>query len=85
LGPATTAVAPILDGGEVSSISSALESAYDLSTANRLSPRFRYSQGTDLYGPSFVKSSGEWDQFLAVEPAIRDFLRPYVNAEILCS
>jgi len=78
-------VAPVLDGERVTGISAALESAFDLSGAKRLLPRFPYSQGTDLYGRSFVKRLSEWTRFLAAEPAIQDYLRPYVNAEILCS
>jgi hypothetical protein len=78
-------IPPVLDGERVATISAALESAFDLTSARRLKPRFRYSQGTDLYGLGFVKTRSEWEALVAVEPAIREYLRPYVNAEILCS
>lgn len=76
---------PVLDGEKVTSISAGLESAFDVSGAQRLQTQFRYSEGTHLYGLAFVKSRSEWRAFIDREPEIEPYLRPYVNAEILCS
>jgi hypothetical protein len=74
-----------LNGMPVASINSALEPTADLSAAKRLSPWLDYSQGTDLFGRAFIKSEVDWRPFLRAEPALTKFLRPYVNASILCS
>lgn len=76
---------PMLDGVQVHEIGASLESEGDLSSAKHLEPWVKSSQGTDLYGASFIKSEIEWEPFLADEPTISNFLRPYVNADILCS
>jgi len=83
--PASWSVRPVLDGQRVSAISPSLDAGIDVSGIRRLRPWVRYSQGTDLYGASFVKSTAEWEEFLRREPALATYLRPYVNADVLCS
>jgi hypothetical protein len=84
-GPASWQIQPTLDGAKVRRISAALEGGTDVGAAVRLRPWLDYSQGTDLYGASFIKNEVEWRPFLDMEPALADYLRPYVNAKILCS
>jgi hypothetical protein len=83
--PASFSLRPVLDGRLVSNISASLDTESDVSQAARLRQWVNYSQGTDLYGASFVKPSGDWDQYVRKEPALAMYLRPYVNADILCS
>jgi hypothetical protein len=83
--PGGWSLTPELDGLAVKSISASLDAEVDLSPASRLPRWVQYSQGTDLYGASFVKSVAEWDVFVEREPAVQMYLRPYVNADILCS
>ncbi len=76
----------LLDGEVVGRISASLDSAFDASKAVRLkSSWIRYSQGTDLYGDSFVRPRAEWLPLIEREPKFEVFLRPYVNAQILCT
>lgn len=84
-GPEAWSVKPVLDGRRVPGISSALDGEVDLSAIARLRPWVRYSEGTHLYGASFVKPASEWEAFTQQEPALRQYLRSYVNADILCS
>lgn len=74
-----------LDGVVVPSIGPSLDSEIDVSAARRLPPWLTYSEGTHLYGTAFLKTQEEWKPFLKAEPELASYLRPYVNAQILCS
>lgn len=75
----------MLDGQVVLDISGSLDAEIDLTSVSRLRPWLTYTQGTDLYGASFIKSEAEWGSFVSREPALEAYLRPYVNAQILCA
>lgn len=83
--PGSWRMNPILDGQVVSKISASLDADISLADLARLRPWIRYSQGTDLYGASFIKPLSEWEPFILREPALQGYLRRYVNADILCS
>jgi hypothetical protein len=83
--PSSWPVRPMLDGRRVNAISASLDADSDLSSANRLRPWIQYSEGTHLYGASFVKTEAEWQAFIQQEPDLLLYLRPYINADILCS
>lgn len=83
--PADWAGVVELNRAKVGMINSALEARLDLSTARRLPAWLEYSEGTHLYGMAFVKSEQAWEPFLAAEPSLSEYLRPFVNADILCS
>ena len=83
-GPGSWVAPPRLNGETVVAITPSLEAGVNLSRASRLKPWIRYSQGTDLYGASFVRTAAEWREVAGPDSAIDDYLRLYVNAEILC-
>ena len=84
--PKGQALRHLLDGLVVPSISSSLDATFDASSAHQLKRTWiEYSQGTDLYGASFVRRTSDWRRLLEAEPALAKYLRPYVNAQSLCT
>ena len=72
-----------LNGRSVTTITSSLTGGLDFSRATRLKHGFRYSQGTNLFGASFVLSPEEVEEAVELNPGLREYLRQFVNGDVL--
>jgi hypothetical protein len=84
-GPDGSRGTAMLNDKPSSRVNSALEATVDVSSVEPLPPWLMYSEGTHLYGAAFLKSEPDWKSFIEAEPSLIRFLRPYVNADSLCS
>ncbi|MBI3817447.1 MAG: restriction endonuclease [Planctomycetes bacterium] len=73
----------LLDGTRVSSVSPTLSDTIDFSLAKALPHGIEYSQGTMLYGGSFVRPKEELPSLLSNNPGLKPFVRVYVNGDAL--
>lgn len=76
-------IPPVLNGRLVPTINSSLSGGRDFSTATRLLHGFRYSQGANLFGAAFVLSSEEVERALPLNPGLKEYLRPFINGDVL--
>jgi hypothetical protein len=72
-----------LDEKIVASISTSLTEAHDFASAHRLQHGILYSEGTKLYGDSFVRAKSEIPRLLSANPGLTKYLRPHVNGDVL--
>jgi hypothetical protein len=73
----------VLNGRNAALITSSLSVALDFSAAARLDHGIPYSEGTKLYGDSFVRSRDDAASLSAKNPGLRRYLRTYVNGDVL--
>jgi hypothetical protein len=73
----------VLDDKIVASISTSLTEAHDFASAHRLQHGILYSEGTKLYGDSFVRPKSEVPRLLATNPGLAGYLRPHINGDVL--
>jgi hypothetical protein len=73
----------LLNGSATSLITSSLSAELDFAAARRLDHGVAYSEGTKLYGDSFVRSREEADLLVVSNPGLKRFLRAYVNGDVL--
>lgn len=73
----------ILDGESVSEISSNLDAAGHGGDVQVVGPKFPTSQGVNLFGQAFVISARDVEIIKALNPGIENYLRPFVNGDIL--
>lgn len=72
-----------LNGALVENITSSLESEIDLSFAKRLDNNIYYSQGGLLFGGAFVRQQSELPGLIAQNPGLPQYIRTYVNGDVL--
>ncbi len=72
-----------LNGQSASSITSSLTSEIDFAAAKRLDHGISYSEGVKLYGTSFIREKTEIDELLQNNPGLSQYLRRYVNGDVL--
>lgn len=72
-----------LNSKPVGHITSSLVESIDFASAYRLDNGIPYSQGVMLYGKAFVRNADELPQLLSENPGLQEYLRDYVNGDIL--
>ncbi|MBN8690832.1 MAG: restriction endonuclease [Armatimonadetes bacterium] len=72
-----------IDGAKVETIHSSLDADVDLAQIEKLKHSFRYSEGTKLYGDAFIISKAQLGTILRDNPGLGDYLRVYVNGDVL--
>ncbi len=73
----------LLNDNVVPAIASTLAAVVDTSSAVRLENGIEYSEGTKLYGSAFIIALAERERILTNNPGIAEFLRVYVNGDVL--
>lgn len=73
----------VLDGTCVDAIPTSLKAEADLEQVEKLSHGFRYSEGTKLYGQAFIISRSELPTVLERNPGLTQYVRDYVNGDVL--
>lgn len=72
-----------LNGQASSTINSSLGCNVDFSAMQRLQHGIPYSQGVNLYGNAFIRTTSEVDILRGANPGIGRYLRRYVNGDVL--
>lgn len=73
----------LLNGQPVAEINSSLSSHVDFGAMRRLSHGINYSEGVKLYGSAFIKSKDEVDEIRPQNSGLDNYLRRYVNGDVL--
>ncbi|MEQ1935313.1 MAG: hypothetical protein ABL962_15750, partial [Fimbriimonadaceae bacterium] len=73
----------LLDGNPEELIPGSLRAGFDTSSLIRLRHEIRYSAGIQLYGKGFVLDEESLERETAENPGLRNYLRVYVNGEVL--
>jgi len=72
-----------MNGRVVSTINSSLGCHVDFSSMHRLQHGIPYSEGVKLYGGAFIRSGSEVDELRRANPGLGQYLRRYVNGDVL--
>ncbi len=73
----------VLDGLSRDEIPSSLSEDLDVSAIKKLQHGFRYSEGVKLYGRAFILNSESAAEWASRAPGLHQYLRTYVNGEVL--